>query len=94
METDVLHVVLAQLGVQGAEGADACFGLLGRSRNFALAGDLLLTPLARSYERHTLIKRADTPEAQRTRIEFGRFTANNALMGAVALVLRRQGRLG
>ena len=54
----------------------------------------LLEPLARSYDRHTLIKRADTPEAQRTRIEFGRFTANNALMGAVALVLRRQGRLG
>ena len=40
-----------------------------------------------------LIKRADVPEAQRTRIELGRFTANNALMGAVALVLRRQGRL-
>ena len=69
-------------------------GLILIGGRAALAGDLLLEPLARSYDRHTLIKRADTPEAQRTRIEFGRFTANNALMGAVALVLRRQGRLG
>ncbi len=60
----------------------------------AVAGEMLLAPLRRAYDRHTLIKRADVPEAQRTRIELGRFTANNALMGAVALVLRRQGRLG
>jgi len=69
-------------------------GLILIGGRAALAGDLLLAPLARSYDRHTLIKRDDVPEAQRTRIGFGRFTANNALMGAVALVLRRQGRLG
>ncbi len=60
----------------------------------AVAGEMLLGPLRRAYDRHTLIKRADVPETQRTRIELGRFSANNALMGAVALVLRRQGRLG
>ncbi|MBV8472741.1 MAG: ROK family protein, partial [Hyphomicrobiales bacterium] len=57
------------------------------------AGPLLLEPLTASYERHTLIKRQDVPESQRVKIVTGRFTHNDALMGAVALVLRRHGRL-
>jgi predicted NBD/HSP70 family sugar kinase/predicted transcriptional regulator len=59
----------------------------------ALAGEILLAPLRQSYDRHTLIKHADAPEANRTRIEVGRFAAQASLMGAVALVLRRHGRL-
>jgi predicted NBD/HSP70 family sugar kinase len=58
-----------------------------------LAGPLLLDPLTASYERHTLIKREDVPESQRVKIVVGRFTPNDAPMGAVALVLRRHGRL-
>ena len=58
-----------------------------------MAGPLLLEPLTASYERHTLIKREDVPEEQRVKIVTGRFTHNDALMGAVALVLRRHGRL-
>ena len=69
-------------------------GLILVGGRAALAGEFFLEPLRRSYDRHTLIKRADIPESQRTRIVLGRFTASNALMGAVALVLRRQGRLG
>jgi predicted NBD/HSP70 family sugar kinase len=96
------HTGCARLVEDTAAIAGRGLGMIGSMLNpgliliggrAALAGDLLLEPLARAYERCTLIKRADTPEAQRTRIEFGRFTANNALMGAVALVLRRQGRL-
>jgi predicted NBD/HSP70 family sugar kinase len=50
----------------------------------ALAGELLFTPLRKSYERHTLIKPHDgTP----TRINVGKFTENDSLLGAVALVL-------
>jgi hypothetical protein len=45
---------------------------------------LLFTPLRKSYERHTLIKPYDgTP----TRINVGKFTENDSLLGAVALVL-------
>lgn len=97
------HVGCARLIEDTATIAGRGLGMVGSVLNpgliliggrAALAGDLFLAPLARSYDRHTLIKQADTPEAQRTRIAFGRFTANNALMGAVALVLRRQGRLG
>jgi len=59
----------------------------------ALAGDILLTPLVAAYEKHTLIKPRDVGEALRTRITIGKFTENDALLGAVGLVLRDQGRL-
>ena len=52
-----------------------------------------MDPLIASYERHTLIKLEDAPESQRVRIVVGRFTENDSLLGAVALVLRRHGRL-
>jgi predicted NBD/HSP70 family sugar kinase len=60
----------------------------------ALAGDLLLAPLVRAYEKHTLIKASTLPEALRARITLGRFTENDALLGAVGLVLKDQGRIG
>jgi predicted NBD/HSP70 family sugar kinase len=50
----------------------------------ALAGELLFAPLRKSYERHALIKPHDgTPP----RIAVGKFTENDSLLGAVALVL-------
>lgn len=50
----------------------------------AHAGELLLATMRKSYERHTLIKTHDgTPSA----IRVGKFTENNSLLGAVALVL-------
>lgn len=60
----------------------------------ALAGELLLAPLRRAYEKHVLVKAADLPEALRTRITTGRFTENDALLGAVGLVLEGPGRAG
>ena len=68
-------------------------GLIIVSGRGALAGPLLLEPLTASYERHTLIKRDEVPETQRVKIITGRFIDDGALMGAVALVLRRHGRL-
>jgi hypothetical protein len=68
-------------------------GLIILGGRGALAGSLLIDPLIASYERHTLIKRQDVPESQRVRFVVGRFTQNDSLMGAVALVLRRRGRL-
>ena len=59
----------------------------------ALTGAILLDPFTAAYERHALIKRQDVPEAQRVKITVGRFVRNDSLMGAVALVLRRHGRL-
>ena len=59
----------------------------------ALAGDILLAPLIRAYERQTLIKGRGLPEAQRTRITVGKFTETDSLLGAVGLVLRDLGRL-
>jgi predicted NBD/HSP70 family sugar kinase len=50
----------------------------------AQAGELLFAPLRTSYERHTLIKPHD---AAPTRISVGKFTENDSLLGAVALVL-------
>jgi len=59
----------------------------------ALVGDILLAPLIEAYEKHTLIKARDLSEPLRTRITIGKFTENDALLGAVGLVLRDQGRL-
>jgi predicted NBD/HSP70 family sugar kinase len=57
------------------------------------AGPLLLEPLEASYERHTLLKRAQLSEAHRVRIMPAHFAEDGSLMGAVALVLRRYGGL-
>ena len=78
----------------GMIGAILNPGLILIGGRAALAGEALLNPLIASYERHTLIKREETPPAHRVRIELARFPRNHALLGAVALVLRRHGRLG
>ncbi|MDE3175750.1 MAG: ROK family transcriptional regulator [Pseudomonadota bacterium] len=77
----------------GMIGAILNPGLILIGGRAALAGDALLAPLIASYERHTLIKREETPEAHRVRIEIAKFPRNHALLGAVALVMRRRGRL-
>jgi predicted NBD/HSP70 family sugar kinase len=60
----------------------------------ALAGDMILEPLIASYERHTLVKSADVPEAFRTKVVIGKFTTNDSCLGAVGLVLRQHNRPG
>ena len=96
------HVGCRRLIADTAEQAGRGLGMIGAILNpgliilagrGALAGPLLMQPLTESYERNTLIKRDDVPEAQRVRIERGKFTGNDSLMGAVALVLRRRRRL-
>ena len=77
----------------GMIGAILNPGLILIGGRAALAGEALLQPLIASYERHTLIKRDETPPAQRVRIEVAKYPRNHALLGAVALALRRHGRL-
>ena len=59
----------------------------------AHAGDMLITPLKASYERHTLVKWGDVGPEARTQIVKGRFTSNDSALGAVGMVLRHHGRL-
>ena len=68
-------------------------GLIIIGGRMALAGDMLLEPLRRSFDKHTLVKRSDVPAASRTELRVGRFTENDSCMGAVGLVLRHHGRL-
>lgn len=60
----------------------------------ALAGELILGPLRRTYEEHVMIKAGSLPADRRTRIVTGAFTETDSLLGAVGLVLRDIGRLG
>ena len=85
-----------------AEAAGRGLGIIGSILNpgvvvvggfGATAGPLLFERLNDSYERHTLLKRAQLAEAQRLRIVPARFTTDGSLMGAVALVLRGLGAL-
>jgi predicted NBD/HSP70 family sugar kinase len=87
---DTAEIAGRGLGMLGAILNPGLILIGGRA---ALAGEALMAPLTASYERHTLIKREDTPAAQRVRIELAKFPRNHALLGAVALVLRRHGRL-
>jgi predicted NBD/HSP70 family sugar kinase len=84
-----------------AEAAGRGLGLIGAALNpplvvvggrLATAGDLLLGPLEASFNKHTLVKRADVEEESRTRFVLSRFIDNDACMGAVGLVLRHFGR--
>jgi predicted NBD/HSP70 family sugar kinase len=68
-------------------------GLIVVAGRLALAGDKLLEPLVRSYERHTLVKREEVPPAARTKFAIGKFIDNDSCMGAVGLVLRHHGSL-
>jgi predicted NBD/HSP70 family sugar kinase len=85
-----------------AEAAGRGLGIIGSILNpgivvvggaGAAAGPQLFDRLNESYERHTLLKRAQLAEAQRMRIIPARFTTDGSLMGAVALVLRGLGAL-
>jgi predicted NBD/HSP70 family sugar kinase len=87
---DTAEVAGRGLGMIGAILNPGLILIGGRA---ALAGEALLAPLIASYERHTLIKREEAPPAQRVRIEIAKYPTNHALLGAVALVLRRHGRL-
>ena len=78
------------LAMIGAALNPPLFVIAGRG---ALAGDLIMAPLIAAYERHTLIRRDDVPDAMRPNFVVGRFTENDSLMGAVGLVLRHHGRL-
>ena len=96
------HVGCARLVEDTARAAGRGLGMIGAALNpslvliggrGALAGETLLAPLRQSYDRHTLIKYKDVPDSLRTRFDMARFAAQGPLMGAVALVLRRHGRL-
>ena len=69
-------------------------GLILIGGRAALAGEALMEPLIASYERHTLIKREDTPQAQRVRIEIAKFPRKLTRCSAPwRWCLRRHGRL-
>jgi len=87
---DMARVAGRGLGMIGAALNPGLVLIGGRG---ALAGETLLEPLRQSYDRHTLVKYRDVPAALRTRFKTARFAAQGPLMGAVALVLRRHGRL-
>lgn len=91
-----------RLIADAGETAGRGLSLLGSALNpplfiisgaLASAGELLLTPLRASYEKHALIKRADVEEAAYPRFVAGRFLDNDNCMGALGLVLRHSGRL-
>jgi predicted NBD/HSP70 family sugar kinase len=94
----VCRDLIARAGEAGGHG----LGLIGSvfnpplvvvSGGLAAAGDILMKPLAESFERHTLIKHDDVPVKTRTELRPSRFVDNGACMGAVGLVLRHHGRL-
>lgn len=62
------------------------------SGRLATAGDLLMQPLAESFERYSLVKRGDVPDHARTILRPSAFTDNGGCMGAVGLVLRHHGQ--
>jgi predicted NBD/HSP70 family sugar kinase len=106
--TDVVELALAgdpiclRLIEQTGEAGGHGLGLIGSvfnpplvvvSGRLATAGDILMKPLAASFERFALIKHGDVPHSARTILRPSRFTDNGACLGAVGLVLRHHGRL-
>lgn len=92
------HDLIARTGEAGGHG----LGIIGSvfnpplvvvSGRLSAAGDILMQPLAESFERYTLIKHDDVPETARTILRPSRFNDNGACMGAVGMVLRHHGRL-
>jgi predicted NBD/HSP70 family sugar kinase len=88
--------LIRQAGEAGGRG----LGLIGSVFNpqlvvvngrLAAAGDLLMEPLAESFERFSLVKQADLPEHARTVLKPSAFSYNGACMGAVGMVLRNHG---
>lgn len=90
--------VLADLGETAGRGLAVVGSIIDPplfvlSGILASAGDLLVKPLAASYEKHTLIKGVDLDGRDRNQFVTGRFLDNDSCMGAVGLVLRYVGRL-
>ncbi len=92
------QALIAKTGELGGHG----LGLIGSvfnpslvvvSGRLAASGDILMKPLAESFERYTLIKHGDVPEGARTVLRPSQFVDNGACIGAVGLVLRHHGRL-
>lgn len=92
------RALIARTGEAGGHG----LGLIGSvfnptlvvvSGRLAMAGDILMKPLAESFERFTLVKHGDVPDLARTILRPSQFSDNGACMGAVGLVLRHHGRL-
>lgn len=90
------RALIERAGVAGGRG----LGLIGSvfnpslvvvSGRLATAGELLMQPLAESFEQLQLVKRDDVPDMARTILRPSRFTDNGACMGAVGLVLRHHG---
>jgi predicted NBD/HSP70 family sugar kinase len=86
---------------EAGEAGGQALGMIGSVLNpplvvvsgrLALAGDILMEPLTRSYERYTLIKQHDVPDAARTIFRPSSYS-DGACLGAVGLVLRHHGRL-
>lgn len=95
---ETCRALIARTGELGGHG----LGLIGSvfnpplvvvSGRLAASGDILMKPLAESYERYTLIKHGDVPEGARTVLKPSQFVDNGACIGAVGLVLRHHGRL-
>jgi predicted NBD/HSP70 family sugar kinase len=53
----------------------------------ALADDLLLRPLRKAYDHHTLLRNAELTNESRTHIRVGKFPERDSMLGAVGLVL-------
>ncbi|HEV7718194.1 MAG TPA: ROK family transcriptional regulator [Arsenicitalea sp.] len=86
---DTAEVAGRGLGIIGAAINPGLIVIGGR---LGVAGDMLLNPLEQSFNKHTLVKRDDVSAASRTKFVASRFSANDACMGAVGLVLRHHGR--
>ena len=96
------HLGHRRLIEAAGEYAGIGLGMLGSSLNppmflitggLALAGELFLAPMRASYERHTLCRPSQLPESQKTRFVTGTSPATDNVLGAVALVLRQEGRV-
>lgn len=96
------HLGHRRLIEDAGEYAGIGLGMLGSSLNppmflitggLALAGELFLTPLRASYERHTLCRPALLPQSQRTRFLTGTNPDIDNVLGATALVLRQEMRV-
>ncbi len=94
---ETCRALVRRAGEAGGRG----LGLIGSVFNPALvvvsgrlvtAGDMLMQPLAESFERFSLVKRRDVPDHAQTILRPSAFTDNGACMGAVGLVLRHHGR--
>lgn len=105
--TDVVKLALEgdetcrELIRRAGEAGGRGLGLIGSAINpplvvvsgrLATAGDVLMVPLAESFERYALIKQRDVAPEARTILRPSRFTDNGGCMGAVGLVLRHHGR--